>query len=325
VRLTNRQLAAHLGVALSGVARAAERRGINRDAQGYYLVTDQVLGDGVKVKPFTLGETQAPAPSQPVKQYEPVHLNGERKPSSFKRVCFVSDIHVPEHDAFAVRAWLKWAKANQPDMIILGGDILELESCSGHGGNIHSAPLFTSEIEAGNAFLDDVQAACPNAEIVYLEGNHETRLHRKVDLMTPTLAGALHLPDLLRLSERGISWHNYGSVFFAFGSKLGATHGTKANDHHAKAHLAAYGSSIVYGHTHRPQLYVQGYANNRLRGAFGAPCLRSLDVSWIKGPTGWAQGFVVAHVFEDGHFTAYPILMDGQRFVEGGVLYDGRA
>lgn len=317
MRLTNRQAAERLGVRLSGVARACALRGIQRDAQGYYL--------------FPSGEQEEPKPAEPLPQakaYEPAftkQVNPAPSGRPFRLVAFASDIHVPEHDPFAVRAWLKWVKDRQPDMIILGGDILELESCSGHGGNIHSAPLFTHEIESGNRFLDDVQAAAPNAEIVYLEGNHETRLLRKVDTQLPTLAGALSLPELLRLSERGIKWHNYGSVFFAFGSKLGATHGTKANDHHAKAHLAAYGSSIVYGHTHRPQLYVQGYANNRLRGAFGAPCLRSLDVSWIKGPTGWAQGFVVAHVFDDGHFTAFPVLMDNQRFAEGGTLYDGRA
>jgi predicted phosphodiesterase len=262
-----------------------------------------------------------------VKQYEPVHLTAERKPSGrpFRLVAFASDIHVPEHDAFAVRAWLAWVQHAQPDVIVLGGDILELESCSGHGGNIHSAPLFTHEVECGNKFLDDVQAAAPDAEIVYLEGNHETRLGRKVDAHIPTMTGALDLPSLLRLDERGIEWLPYGRVKRFGSSKLGFTHGLRANDHHAKAHLALYGSSIVYGHTHRPQTYVQGYGDNKVRAGIGAPCLRSLDVSWIKGPTGWAQGFVIAHLFEDGHFTFYPVLMDRQRFVEGGRLYDGRA
>lgn len=323
MRLDNRQAAERLGVHLSGVARACERRGIPRDPHGFYLFPDGG-------NPEQTGATSA---EQPVKPYKPTFVSGppatgatrDNPGQGFLTACFVSDVHVPEHDAFAVRAWLTWAKARQPDIIILGGDILELESCSGHGGNIASAPMFLAEVEAGNAFLDDVQAACPDAEIAYLEGNHETRLQRKVDVAAPNLAGALCIPDLLRLKDRGIAWRPYGSVFFPSASKLGFTHGTRANDHHAKTHLNSYGTSIVYGHTHRAQFYTQGFANNRLRGAFGAPCLRSLSVDWLKGPTGWSQGFVLAHLFPDGHFTAYTIMMDQQRFVEGGVLYDGRA
>ena len=317
MRLTNRQAAERLGVSLGHVARACEHRGIQRDAQGYYL--------------FPSGEHEEPKPVEPLPQakaYEPAFTSKENPAPSgrpFRLVAFASDIHIPEHDPFAVRAWLSWVQHAQPDVIVLGGDILELESCSGHGGNIHSAPLFTHEIECGNKFLDDVQAAAPGAEIHYLEGNHETRLGRKVDAMIPTMSGALDLPSLLRLDERGISWLPYGKVKRFGSSKLAFTHGLRANDHHAKAHLALYGSSIVYGHTHRPQTYVQGYGDNKVRAGIGAPCLRSLDVSWIKGPTGWAQGFVIAHMFEDGHFTFYPVLMDRQRFVEGGRLYDGRA
>lgn len=307
VRLTNREAAQVLGVSLRHVARACAARGYARGSDGRYAFPDESYAEPEE-HDITIEDVRVP-----------FEVTGE-----FTRVCFVSDVHVPDHDAFAVNAWIKWLTANKPEVIILGGDILELQSCSGHGGNITDSPRFTSEIEAGNEFLDRVQAACPDATIHYLEGNHETRLHRKVDMHAPTLAGALLLPDLLRLKERGISWLPYGRVFFPGSSKLGFTHGVRHNDHHAKAHLALYGTSIVYGHTHRAQLYTQGFANNRLRGAFGAPCMRSIDVDWIKGPTGWSQGFLLVHLFPDGHFTAYPILMDQQRFVEGGVLYDGR-
>lgn len=330
-RLTNRQAAERLRVTPKHIARACAARGIQRDAQGYYLFPLDTPPDAGQTEPGPAHPPTGPAVASP--SAAGPALSGPSstawEPSKhgrpFRLLAFISDVHVPDHDPFAVRAWLKWVRDRKPDTIVLGGDILELESCSGHGGNIHSAPLFTHEIEQGNAFLDDVQEAAPDAAIHYLEGNHETRLHRKVDSMIPTLTGALDLRELLRLSERGISWHSYGSVFFPSGSKLGCTHGTRHNDHHAKAHLASYGTSIVYGHTHRAQLYTQGFANNRLRGAFGAPCMRGLDVGWIKGPTGWSQGFVVAHLFPDGHFTVLPVLMDQQRFVEGGTLYDGRA
>ncbi|MEY4374058.1 MAG: hypothetical protein RL760_224, partial [Candidatus Eisenbacteria bacterium] len=265
MRLTNRDLAARLNVTPKHVARAAALRGIHRDAQGYYLVDDgQPSGVAVNEwrEPTPISEAAGEQPHSQdgpggaAKPYEPIFSAAQSRPTSargFRLVAFASDIHIPDHDAFAVRAFLRWLSDARPDAVVLGGDVLELESCSGHGGNIHSAPLFTHEIECGNRFLDDLQAAAPSAEIHYLEGNHETRLKRKVDTHIPTLTGALSLPDLLRLSDRGISWLPYGKVLRLGQSKLGFTHGVRHNDHHAKAHLAIYGSSVVYGHTHRPQ------------------------------------------------------------------------
>jgi len=74
------------------------------------------------------------------------------------------DVHVPDADAFAVRAILDFARDRQPNHIVLGGDFLELESCSQHGGN--PSPLaLVDEIKAGRKTLDRIREACPNAAL----------------------------------------------------------------------------------------------------------------------------------------------------------------
>ena len=112
------------------------------------------------------------------------------------------DVHVPDADAFAFKAVLDFARDKQPDHIVIGGDFLELESCSQHGGN--PSPLaLVDEIKAGRKALARIREACPNASLTYLEGNHETRLRRVVASNLPTFDGAIDVPNLLDLGTIG--------------------------------------------------------------------------------------------------------------------------
>ena len=359
MRLTNRQLAAHLGVALSGVARAAERRGINRDAQGYYLLTDPVPPQGhvpvdVYIEPGDTSvpqpsrptpETQAPVPSQPVKQYEPVHLSGEPpafddlepvemvrvpyRPSvygrPFRTTVFLSDIHIPLADPFALRAARAFVKDVQPDDLILGGDIADLESASMHPGNPMKQPAMPAEVQATTDLIDALRADLPRAEFTWLDGNHETRPERKASAVFPSITEMMSSRELLDLDGRGIRWLRYKSLFLPSGSPCAFTHGELEGKHHALSMLERYGISVIYGHTHRPQAYMRAHADGRIHGAWGNGCLRQRRVSWTKGPNGWIHGVTIVHHYPDSGFTPVQLVMDRQRFIYGGRLYDGRA
>jgi predicted phosphodiesterase len=237
-------------------------------------------------------------------------------------IAIVCDVHVPDHDRPTVRAFFEWCKHNKPDEIILAGDILELESCSGHG-KIVRPPLLLEDRDAGRSFLDDVRKHNPRARLTYLEGNHETRLARKVVDRIPELSGAVSLPEMLELRQRGIAWHPYGEVIRR--GKLGITHGAWTPTHHAKKHLEEFGCSIAYGHTHRPQTYTRGKVGGTTYGAFGLPCMRTLNPAWLNNhPSGWMHGFGILYVMPTGHFNLYTVMMHGGRFIYGGREYGAR-
>lgn len=229
------------------------------------------------------------------------------------------DVHVPDHDVALWHSMLAWARAEKPCEVIIGGDFLELESCSQHGG-VSRPALLLEDIDAGKLALGQLRKACPTAKITYLEGNHETRLRRSVVSNSPTLDKVLDLPSLLGLKALGIEWVPYGKVVMR--GKLGFTHGWYTPDHHAKKHLQELSVSIAYGHTHRPQVYTRGAANGSVLGAFGMPCMRKLEADWLEGrPSGWMQGFGVIYVRADGRFSPYMVLaVDGQ-FTWGGKVY----
>lgn len=234
-------------------------------------------------------------------------------------IAIICDVHVPDHDKLLWANFLQWCRDEKPSEIIICGDFLELESCSSHGGKVRP-PLLLEDVAAGKFALDQLRAANPDAKIIYLEGNHEDRLKRKVVDNAPELNGALTLPELLGLKERGIPWYPYGEVVMR--GKLGVTHGWWTSTHHAKKHLEELGCSIAYGHTHRPQVYTRGKVGGSTHGAFGMPCMRELEADWLKNrPTGWMSGFGVVYVHPDECFTLYMVLNNKGSFVWNGRIY----
>jgi len=237
-------------------------------------------------------------------------------------IIWASDVHFPEEDPVAWSCFLARAADAQPDEIILGGDIMEMESASRHGGVAQPAQL-VEEIEYTRTKLAELRALCPDAHILYLEGNHETRLGRAVVEALPTFEGALSLPSLLSLDEMRIEWHAFGRVVRR--GKCGFVHGKYTNVHHAQKHLTAFGESLVYGHTHRPQATHMASPHG-VRGAYGMPCLRTLEPEWMVGaPTGWVHGWGEVWIDEpSGHYNCYTVIVIDGRALVDGRLYTGR-
>lgn len=303
-----------LGIKGSALRERLSKGKARRDERGWYWVEHPAFSDAEAAPPPT-----APRPSVP----PPVEMPVCRTEESRERIAplaHICDVHVPDHDTRLWANFLAWCRDERPSEIIIGGDFLEMESCSEHGG-VARPSLFTEDIAAGRVALRQLRDNNPDATITYLEGNHETRLRRKVVNGVPELSGALTLPEELDLATLGIAWHPYGKIVRR--GKLGFVHGWWCSDHHAAKHLRETGTSIAYGHTHRPQFYTRGDIDGSVKGAFGMPCMRSLTADWLDGkPSGWMQGFGVVYLHGDeGHFSPYMVLAVDGRFVWNGKVY----
>ena len=238
-------------------------------------------------------------------------------------VVSLSDIHIPYECPRALGAAMAFIRDERPDHIILNGDIIDGESLSSHGDRPRERE-FRRELEPVGHFLDALKKASPKAKIHWNEGNHETRLTRYLERIAPALVGMLDVPRLLDLRKRGISWLPYGQVHFI--GKLGFTHGTQAGQHFAAAALNAYGCSLVMGHTHRTQVFTRAVAGeaggDKARGVFGQGCLCPLSAPYLKGPSGWTNGFFYATVEKQtGSFSPHVIVMSDARFWWGRKCY----
>lgn len=128
--------------------------------------------------------------------------NGKR----FQSMIVASDIHDECCDPFWRRVFIDTIKRAQPDKVVLGGDVFDLAEFGRYTIDPRQWDIVT-KIQWVHDFLADIRKAAPDAEIVFIEGNHEHRLLRYLtDNAAPlkVLLSDLHgwtVPKLLGLDK----------------------------------------------------------------------------------------------------------------------------
>lgn len=214
-----------------------------------------------------------------VQQAAPIHIEPitvKRIDRTFKTAVFLSDPHigflryddelVPFHDERAMDIALQLIKELQPDLIINGGDTLDMAEWSMKFACTPEAMFVTQPaIDRAYRFLCQQKAAAPNAEIRLLEGNHDRRLtsfvsaNAKAALRLRQAAQpkgwpVLSVPFLLRLEELGVKYiEGYPACWTPINENLIAIHGhkVKSGGSTAQAMIDDERISVLFGHIHR--------------------------------------------------------------------------
>lgn len=242
-----------------------------------------------------------------------------RTPTKPRMVVVSSDHHFPEVDRALWNGFLQFLRDTEPDECLLLGDFMEMASVSSHGGD-PNPPSFLDDIAAGNAALDELQEVFKGTT-TFVAGNHDVRADRYICENAVALNGAISIPDLLRMKERGIEYHPYGA--FIQRGKMHFTHGWLTGALPSKQHMDKVGTSITHGHCHRPSLVTKAVLGGKLQAGMSLPCMRTLEVDWMKGLTGWCGGFAVFYIEPCGTYYPYLVLAQQSAFVWNGVRYGG--
>jgi len=242
--------------------------------------------------------------------------------STYTRV-IIPDTHGCFADEEALSAFLFDLEQLSPNVreIVMLGDHLD---CGGFlaqhwtlGYVAEADYTFEDDVDAANQLLDRIQAACPEAKIHYLEGNHERRIEKWC--LTQTLKNKKDASYLMRmfgvesvlhLRERGISHYKQGQFYdgVAIPStiKLGKcyfTHGSRTGQNPCKLMLGDFGGNVVFGHVHRMDSYSDRTVSEGVIGAWSPGCLCRLQPLWNHTQiTGWSHGYGVQLVREDDEF-----------------------
>jgi len=231
------------------------------------------------------------------------------------------DVHGMRMDRVAVNAFIVDLTMLDPDIIVLGGDIVE---CGGWlakhqpiGYVALSDYTYQEDIGAANWFLDEVQKAAPHADIHYLEGNHEDRVERWCVDQTMAnnrdaqfLRAAFSPAALLRLEERGITYYRrseiYGEGLPRGWIKLGKmyyTHELGASSNAARQAVLKTAGNVTYFHTHREDTATVVYPSVGMVKAFCPGCLSEMQPIWKHSdPTSWSQGYALDVIAKSGNF-----------------------
>lgn len=241
-------------------------------------------------------------------------------------VLIIPDTHRPYHHQKAYRLMLEVAAFIAPKEIIILGDYADFYCVSSHAKHPTVASLLLNEVEDVILGLDEIDRAFPEANKVFLEGNHEYRLERYLVDKAPALFGITSVKHLFQFDRRP-KWTfvKYGpsQMHRVLNSHLWARHEPLGPT--AKASAGKAMCSFVHGHTHR----IESAYSIGLKGdqhiCFSPGWLGDQRKDEIFGYTKhhqqWSMGFSVVYVNQKtGEF--YPQvyqIIDGEKYLSCSV------
>lgn len=247
------------------------------------------------------------------------------------------------HDRDYLAVVLAMINDIHPDVIVLLGDNLDLADWSDKF--VRSPGFYFTTQPAINElawWLAQIRLACPDAEIYYIEGNHEKRME---DSIIGHMAASYHLtpanenitlpamsiPRLLDLEALDIKWvGNYPDGMVWLNEGLRCVHGDKARSipgGSARAILESTEVDIIFGHVHRKEIMTKTRHTPHGSRVIKAICPGfggRLDYV-IPGHTNtqnWSQGLAVAYYDNAAYNSVEAVDVKDGLAIYGGKLYE---
>lgn len=238
------------------------------------------------------------------------------------KIFCLSDLHIPFHDEKTLQLVFSCIIDNQPEYIVLLGDVLDCYSISRFTKRPDRVRNLQQEITTFYKLMRNLKKHLPNTEIHYIFGNHENRLEKLV-LDNPGLFGLENLsPEkLFKLDDLEIYYHKtklkINDFIFYHGDvvRKDAAYSAKAEylDHKMQ--------NGISGHTHRLSCYHTTYEQEP-GFWFENGCLCEMTPDYLNDPdkANWQQGFTVIDSF-DGINQGTQILINNHKFIYNGTIY----
>ena len=242
---------------------------------------------------------------------------GQTEP--YKVIC-INDLHIPFHDEKAVKLVFNFIKQQQPNELILNGDILDCYQQSKFTKDPAHKLYLQDEADMFYSIFSDLRKWIPNTKVSYVLGNHERRIET-VTWATPAFYSveALQIPKLLRCDELKIDV--YAKARFI--NKFKFYHGVSTNQHagaSAKKELEihCYNPGMT-GHTHRLGDYTRTGDFKSYRWDENG-CLCDLHPKYIDTVANWQHGFSLILFTDTTHYVSRIEIKDYE-FSFGGQIH----
>lgn len=258
------------------------------------------------------------------------------------RVVIISDMQVPFEEPwlFSTQKGRKGAinafiRDFNPGILAVNGDGFDAYSVSSYDKKPSRRFTLNDEKSRMEVGLDHLEDDAPDAERIYIEGNHEDRLQRAlvslcqkdiraVEFFGATQLSGLGFRSLLQLDKRGWLSQPYGGYADILGFKI--THGDvvgQESGETARKMFQKWHSSGTSGHTHRLGAYYHRDAAGKTHAWYESGCLCRFDLEYVTNPN-WQQGFLIGEVSNNKlHMHLVPVF-DNRFYVPGVGIYKGK-
>lgn len=239
-------------------------------------------------------------------------------PSNYDKICWISDLHIPNQDNDAVMTALEYAKQNKANCIVIGGDLIDNAPFTRF--RVPPSARKAREIfDDARQFLVALRNNFPDALIIYMEGNHDRWYtdwlidHCAVVFDDPYY----HLEYRLGLADLNIEYLKENVIVKA--GKLPMLHGhtiVKGVFAPVNAARGAYIKSnhnLLIGHTHQVSVHSAKDLMGRPTKTWSVGCLCTLSPDYDPHNIRHAHGFAFITTEKTGKFTVKNIeIVDGE-------------
>lgn len=251
----------------------------------------------------------------------------------------------PYHDRLAWDVSMKIIMMYKPDIIILAGDMVDLPNWSDHF--IRSPEMYWTTqpaIEEMYWLLNQLRLVAPDADIIYLEGNHEVRLRTALynhlleayqikPANKPNNPPSLSIDALLDLKSLGIEYRrDYPKNNYWINDNLECHHGNivrQGSGDTAKAILNETRNSQIIAHAHRIEMasktvHPRGKIVQYVVATTGVLCKIDGSVPSNARKENWQQGIALVE-FEPGNglFDINQIFINNGKALYNGIIFEG--
>jgi hypothetical protein len=257
------------------------------------------------------------------------------KPSGtkIKTIIGCSDLHDIECDPFYLRVLIETCRMVQPDVVNFGGDIFDLAEFGKYGVDPREWDVVGRIKWVHEHIFKPIREACPDAQMDFIEGNHEFRLLRHMADATPALRAVLS--DLLGLTVSKLLGLDQFEINYIAKADLGAYNKSDQTKEVGKSYKVYWDALLIHHHPHARQWGLPGWNGHHhtwqvqhmksaTRGGYSWMQLAAghrPDASYCEGEF-WNMGFTVAHVnVETKSANLEPINITDMAIVGGLYFY----
>ena len=228
-----------------------------------------------------------------------------------RRILVLADIHCPYHDNASLKKAVDAGITYDADTVIILGDMMDFHRISKYP-NDPDTLSFKDEIEIGYKLLEYLRESFHDAEMFYIEGNHEVRLKHYISRNANEFYGltALDMDSLLNLGYYDVKYCSdafihCGDMSFLHGHELRGVGGVNPS---RKLFTKMYKSAIC-GHLHRPESFYTRDGSGKLLqchvlGHLGDPNPR------YHPRNDWQHGYAIVDVTKNGYVYVDNVIID---------------
>jgi len=221
-----------------------------------------------------------------------------------KKVLILSDVHLPYHNIEALTVALDYGKKEQPDAILLNGDILDCHKLSRFVKDPKKRD-FASELASFKDFFAILQKTFPKAKIYYKLGNHEERYQHFLMEKAGELIGVqeFELENIIKARAEGIEV--IGDKQPVRMNNLWGLHGHEypggitAPVNPARGLFLRSKLSCFQGHSHQTSEHTEPTLSGSMVTTFSIGCLSELHPAYMP-LNKWNHGFGFVELGSDG-------------------------